>query len=110
MDIEIKKADTFLEKLRGLMFRRKIDHGILFDLEEETRLGACIHSIFVFFKFDVIFLNSDKEIVDIRESVRPFKPLIIPKEPVKYILELPEGKIDEKGLNIGQSLKGRINL
>lgn len=104
MDIEIKKANTFPKKLRGLMFRKKPSHALLIPLKKEKKRGAGIHSFFVFFKFDAVFLNKEKEIVDIKKKIKPFKPLIIPKEPSKYILELPPGKSDEENLEIGQKL------
>lgn len=81
---------------RGLMFRRH-PKPLIFPLKKETRLGAAIHSFFVFFKFDVLFLDAQKRIVD-KRTVKPFR-LVIPSAPAKYIVELPAGsryKIGEK--------------
>lgn len=104
MDIEIKEAKTFFEKLRGLMLKKKPNHGLLITLEKEKRIGASIHSLFVFFKFDAVFLDKQGKIVDIREKIKPFNPLIVPKKPCKHILELPAGKVEEEGIEKGQKL------
>ncbi|MFW5902855.1 MAG: DUF192 domain-containing protein [archaeon] len=106
MNIEIEKADTFLKRLIGLMFKKKIDKGLLFDLGREKKQGAAIHSFFVFSRFDAVFLDKNIEIVDIKRKIKPFKPYIKPKKPSRYILELPPGKADEEELKIG----GKINL
>jgi len=105
MDIEIKKADTFLKKVKGLMFKKKIEKGLLFDLKKEKKLGASIHSFFVFTEFDAVFLDENMEIVDINKGIKPFTPLIIPEKPSRYILELPPGKTDQENLEKGKTIK-----
>lgn len=108
MDIEIKVADSFFSKLRGLMFRRKVDYGLLFILNKETRSKSSIHSFFVFFKFDAVFMGKEGKVIDIKRKIKPFNPLIVPKKPCKYILELPNGKADELEIEEGNKLSDLI--
>jgi len=104
IDIEIEKADTFLKRLIGLMFKREINKGFLFDLGREKKHGAAIHSFFVFSKFDAVFINEKMEIVDVKKEIKPFKAYIKPKKPSRYILELPPGRTDEEKLKIGKKI------
>lgn len=97
--MEVEAADTFLKKLRGLMFRKGLDHALIFPLNRESRMGASIHSLFVFFPFDAVFLNEKKQVVDAR-TVRPFTWNVTPKKPAKYIIELPEGTIAGMGRDL----------
>jgi len=101
---KIIKADyavKFFDKAKGLMFAMpRKDKGLLIECSDETRMGSAIHMLFVFFPLDVLWLNSRKEIVDIRR-VFSFMPFAIPKKPAKYVLELPKGyksrfKINDK--------------
>ncbi len=83
-------AKNFWSRLRGLMFRKNRDIIIIFSMEKPERTGASIHSFFVFFTFDLIFLDENGTVME-KYTVKPFTPNITPKNKVKYILELPEG-------------------
>lgn len=104
MKINIEKADTFSKKLRGLMFRREFKKPLLFPLERKTRFGASIHSFFVFFPFDILWLDENKKIVDLRENIKPFSFNITPRKKCKYILELPKGSIKKHKLKRGRKI------
>lgn len=107
LDLEVRELDSFLSKVRGLMFRRKswFDHYLLFKFKRESKFFSAIHSFFVFFRFDAVFLNKDKKIVDIKKNIRPFKISIVPDEPSKFLLEMPAGKTDKEDLEIGQKIE-----
>lgn len=102
---EKELADDPFKRAIGLMFRRRLDKALLFVLPEETKMGAAIHSYFVFFPFDIVWLDRDKKIVDMR-TVRPFRLFEAPGKRAKYFIELPAGSIKKAGIKIGQ----RINL
>lgn len=72
----------------GLMFARKPRPTLLRN-RRETRFGSGIHMFFVFFPLDIIWLDSEYKIVDIRKNVKPFTGPYYPKKPAKYVLELP---------------------
>ena len=98
-------AGSFLDKLRGLMFRKKIEKPLLFVFKNESRSLAAIHSFFVFFPFDAVFLDARKRVVDIRERVPPFTPLILPRAPSKFLLEMKAGDARAKKLRVGDRLE-----
>ena len=100
MKIEI--ADTFWKKTKGLMFRKNLNHALVFPFNYETRLNAAIHSYFMRFTFDAVFLNKNKKVVDFA-TIRPWH-FYIPKKPAKYIVELPEGTIKKMKIKIGKKL------
>jgi uncharacterized membrane protein (UPF0127 family) len=97
-------ANTFWEKTRGLMFRPMLEHALIFPLERESRIGASIHSFFVFFPFDVLFLDEGQKVVDTK-MVGPFRFNVRPKDPAKYIIELPPGAIRDSGVRIGDTVR-----
>ena len=86
IETEIEEADSFLKRIRGLMFKKNINKGLLFDLGKEKEKGAAIHSFFVFSKFDAVFINEEMEIVDIKKEIKPFKAYLEPEKPSRYIL------------------------
>lgn len=97
--MEVEVADTMAKRFVGLMFRRGLDHALVFPLGRESRFHASIHSFFVFFPFDVVFLNGKKQVVDAR-TVRPFTFNVTPKKPAQYVIELPEGTIKRMGRDL----------
>lgn len=94
-------ADSFLSRARGLLFRKKpIPILFLFDRE----CIQPIHSFFVPFQFDALYLNREKEVVEMFPSVRPFSS-ITPKKRALYLLELPGGTIPRLNIEVGDRLE-----
>jgi len=98
-------ADQPWLRMKGLMFEdaRKFNYALLFILPRESKLKAAIHMLFVFFPIDVVWLNSNKKVVDIARNLQPFTPNYTPKKPAKYFVELPAGKAT--GIKIGDTLE-----
>ncbi len=89
--MKIIKCESFFSKAKGLMFSRKLkDSCLLFVFPNEKRIT--LHMFFVFFPIDVLFLNKDKEIVDLKQRLKPFT-FYTSKKPAKYVLEMPLGSI-----------------
>ena len=105
LTIATELADTGFKRARGLMLRRKLDKALVFLLDRETKIGAAIHSYFVLFSFDIIWLDAGKRVVDMR-TVGPFRLVEVPKKAAKYFIELPCGSIKKSGVKLGQ----KINL
>lgn len=87
----------------GLMFSRKshFHYALIFDREYESRINSAIHMFFVFYKINVLFLNSKKEVVDIKLNLKPFS-MYTPKKS-RYIIELPT-YVNLKEIKIGHKL------
>ncbi|MCX8189838.1 MAG: DUF192 domain-containing protein [Candidatus Diapherotrites archaeon] len=92
---KVRIADNYFSKMRGLMFehKKKFDYALVLCLDEESRIKASIHMLFVFFPIAVFFLDSRKKVVD-KKLMKPFALNYTPKKPSKYIVELPAEKID----------------
>lgn len=97
-------TDIF-SKTRGLMFRRplKSGQGLILVADEESIYQTTIHMLFVFFPIDVVWLNQNKEVVDVKSKVKSFQPLITPRGPAKYVLELPVGT--SKHIKLGDTIQ-----
>lgn len=95
-----KIADTFLERLTGLLNRKSLDKGealILFP-------SNCIHSFFMRFNIDVLFLDKNNKIVAALSSFKPFR-----LSPVYFsaslVIELPEFTIQYTASRVGDIIK-----
>jgi uncharacterized protein len=104
---DVEKADTVLKKTVGVMFRRRLPQGfaMIFDMGLEMRAGIAIHMMFVFVSIDVIYLDRNRRIVDIKRRLRPWIGLASPKKPARYAIEMPAGAADEYGLKEGEVLE-----
>ncbi len=97
--------DSFFSRLRGLMFRTRFPRAMLFVFPEVSIKRKSIHSFFVFFEFDAVYLDEKKKVIDIYERVKPFTPYIEPKKPTKYLLELEAGTAEKLNIELGDQLK-----
>ncbi len=99
LPIQIERADTFISRLKGLMFRRKpLD-------KEGLWIKPCnsIHMCFMFFPIDVVFLDKDKRVVHMVEELKPWR-LVPPVAHSKSVLELPAEAIEQYLLKKGERL------
>lgn len=81
-------ADSFLARLRGLMFRRALEPGEALVLAEptESRAATSIHMFFVPFPIGVAWVNSAGRVVD-TVVAQPWQPFYAAREPARYVLE-----------------------
>jgi len=92
----VKFCDSFLCRLRGLMFRARLDpdDGLLLVQGRDSRLDASIHMLFVPFDLNVIWINSDMQVVD-KVIAKPWRPAYFPEGPARYILEIHPDRWEE---------------
>jgi len=95
-DFEV--ADSLFSRARGLMFRNN-PVTILFKFDSTGRNS--IHSFFVFFEFDAVYLDKNKRVVDCYERIAPFTLLVVPKKPSHYLVEFPPGAIKKHKIQVG---------
>ena len=96
----IMKTNNELKK--GLMFRKeklKPDQGMLFIMNKNSNNSVWMKNTYL--SLDVIFLNSDKQVVGYIENTQPLskKSLSINKNS-SYILETNSGTIQNKKINV----------
>ncbi|MFT4326537.1 MAG: DUF192 domain-containing protein [Candidatus Woesearchaeota archaeon] len=97
---------TPFEKASGLMFKKNIKHtntAYLFSFDQEKKIP--IHMLFVFFSIDVLWLNKDFEVIDLKKNVAPFMPHIGHKGKAQYLVELPQGTIAKQGISLMDVVK-----
>jgi hypothetical protein len=100
---EAKFCKSSFSKARGLMFSKKIkDKGLVFIFNKEGIWS--LHMLFVFFPIDVLWLNKDYKIVDMKENFAPFSLLAVPKEKSRFVVELPAGTIKNSDTIIGDGI------
>jgi uncharacterized membrane protein (UPF0127 family) len=99
----VRYCDSFLCRLRGLTFRRRLgdQEGLLLSNPREGRLDAAIHMFFVFFPIAAVWLDVQGRVVD-AQLARPFRPFYLPRAPAKDILEGPPALI--QSVRVGDRL------
>lgn len=93
------RADTFGARLRGLMFRRSLapDDGLLLVPDWS------IHTFFMRFPIDVLFLDESWRVLSVHPAVPPWR--LGPVHRGAYaVLELPPGTIERTHTQVGDLL------
>lgn len=100
---DFKACTTPYQKALGLMFHTKVSSPLIFFFHKESIYP--LHMLFVFCTIDVLFLNKERKVVEIKENFRPFT-YYQPKAKAKYIIELQKGTIQASKT----TLKDRITF
>ena len=93
---KVKLADTFLSRLVGLLNRKSLENGEALILKPATS----IHTFFMRFTIDVIFLDKNGRIIGILPSIRPFRisPIYFKS---KLVIELPNDTLKMTKTQLG---------
>lgn len=96
-------CESYLCRLRGLTFKRKLPdgEGLLLVGSAESISLATIHMFGVFFSLGVIWLDSSLRVVD-RALARPFD-IHRPSAPARYVLEGNPSMLE--GVELGDELE-----
>lgn len=98
-----KETSNFFGRALGLMFRRRLEEGEGLLIEFSSLLKSClIHSFFMRFTIDLIFVDSDMSVVDLM-TLAPWK-IYSPKRDCRWVLEVSEGTIEENTIELGDML------
>ncbi len=97
-EIKINNCKSFKDRLFGLMFKKNINTGLLFE--------KCnfIHTIFMKEAIDVIGIDENNIVVGYKKSLNPYKFYRIKR--AKKIIELPGNSIKNDILNTKIIFKG----
>ena len=95
----ISKAVTFFQRTRGLLGRKKIKEG------EGLYIPECrsIHTFFMRFTIDVVFINHDNRITRVVPGLVPFRIAFGPQN-TAGVLELPAGTIKDNRCVAGDEI------
>ena len=88
---------TFSTPIRGLMFRIK-PKSLVFVFEKPKIVS--LHMFFVFFPIDVLYLDKNKKVIEIKEKFMPFS-FYNPKRKASYVIELPVLTVESTKTKIG---------
>ncbi len=92
-------ARSSLAKMRGLLGRSSLEQGEGLLLER----ASSIHTAFMRFPIDAVFLDSDQVVVKVAADVRPWRASI--RLRARAVLELPAGEAARRGLSPGTALR-----
>lgn len=92
-------ADNFVTRTIGLISKKEILEG------EGMVIKPCcsIHTFFMRFDIDVLFVNKKNEVVAVYENVKPNRVLPIHFNS-EYVIELPAGGVSSKNIQKGDLL------
>ena len=93
----VKYCDSFLCRLRGLMFRKRLepDDGLLLvQGKRDSRIDTSIHMLFVPFDLTVVWINTDMTVVD-KIIAKAWRPAYAPAKPACFILEIHPERWDD---------------
>jgi hypothetical protein len=108
---KVEVAESAWQKTKGLMFRDSLgkDAGLLMEFAGETKPD--IWMPFMRFSIDIIFIDEEKRVADIKENAMPIsrKPgtwrIYVPKAKCKWVLEVNAGRAKETRTKIGDILR-----
>lgn len=104
-EIQAEVADTKESRELGLGEHDKLidNQGMLFIFDKSDTHGIWMKN--VEFPIDVIWLNQDKKIVYIEESMQPVSdrrpPTFHPDDPALYVIEVPNGFVERYNISDG---------
>lgn len=93
---DYKICNDIISKAFGLMFSKPKPLILIFKREKIIPL----HMLFVFYPIDVLFLDKEKRVVEIKENLKPFS-FYTPKKKAMYAVELPSGSIKSSKTKFG---------
>ena len=102
---DVEMADSVVKQTLGLMFRKGISPGyaMVFDMRREQYIG--IHMAFVFFSIDLVYLDRERRVVDIKRHLRPWIGIAFPRKRARYAIEMPAGTADRHQIREGDTLE-----
>ncbi len=107
LSIQVELADTPQKHALGLMFRKELlgNSGMLFLFKEEGKYSFWMKNMN--FPLDIIWIDKDKKIVDIRKNVpvcRDSCESLIPLVKARYVLEVNAGFVDKYQIKLGDEV------
>lgn len=96
----VQKAYTFAKRLKGLMFTSESSSGCALHI----RPCRSIHTFFMNYAIDVLYLDPDQKIVEVDEYIQPRRIGKMVKKAFS-VVELPAGRIKETQTTIGQAVQ-----
>lgn len=102
---EVRFANTFFSRFRGLMLKKDLnDGGLVLEIPAgRGRSGSAIHMFFMRIPLDIIFTDENLKIVDIA-TCKPWT-MYTPREAARNVIELEVGTVEKSNTEIGDVLE-----
>jgi len=103
--ISIEIADNDAETTQGLMYRKSMPDtcGMLFVFPDSQERSFWMKNTFI--PLDLLFINSNKEVITIQPNRPPFSEETIPSyKPAQYVLEVNAGFCQRNGIKQGDKI------
>jgi uncharacterized membrane protein (UPF0127 family) len=91
-------AGSPLKRMRGLLGRRGLESGEGLLL----RPAASVHTFFMRFAIDVVFLSREGEVLKVADRVPPWRTAAA--KGAKVVVELPAGEAGRRGISVGTAI------
>jgi len=97
---EVKVADTLFTRMKGLLGRKELPFG------EALWIKPCfsVHTFFMKFPIDVIFLNKKNQVIAAVSNLTPNRMTRLYPQSFS-VLELPTGTIAASNTEVGDEIK-----
>lgn len=97
-------ADTPVTRLKGLLGRTGLepDEGLL------LKPAPAIHTFFMRFTIDAVFVDRDMRVVGVAPRLRPWR--WARRKQARAVLELAAGESDRRGVRVGERLSLNENV
>jgi uncharacterized membrane protein (UPF0127 family) len=92
-------AETPLTRLKGLLGRTGLERGEGLLL----RPASSIHTFFMKFPIDAVFLDRDLVVLNVASDLKPWRTAA--QRGAKAVLELPAGEAKRTGIQPGEQLR-----
>jgi len=109
-EIDIEIADNDAQRATGLMYRTSLkeNQGMFFIFPYETEQSFWMKNTVL--ALDMLFVNSNNEIVKIHHNTTPFSEQSYPSEkPAVYVVEVNAGYTNKMGIKEGDKIVIRKN-
>ena len=105
---EVEIAKTLVEKSKGLMFREFLeeDKGMLFIYDKEGVYNFWMKNTLI--PLDIIWINSNKEVVYIEYKALPCNEeckSLVPSKNAQFVLEINGGTAEKLNITFGDEIK-----
>ena len=102
---KIKIANSFFKRFLGLMFKKKCDYPMLFEIPQDIQIKerSSIHSLFMRFELALVFIDEENLIYEIAD-LKPWR-YYVPKKGAKYIIEFDKKEFENYDLKIGDEIE-----
>src|SRR5262249_11888512 len=100
----VELAETRWENIDGLACRQELagDRGMLFVFTHDETGPFWMNE--TFFPLDIIFIDADRKIINIRTGVPLNTELLFPEAPYRYVLEISGGEAQRLGIGPGDTV------